>query len=76
LLGPLPKLNYSVIASTSVLCDHRALAYCRRQLVERACDLGGDAVIVETPEAKPTSTGTLSRNEVTQSGQVIRYTKQ
>lgn len=72
----LPKLNYSVIASTSVRCDYRALAYCKRQLVERACDLGGDAVIVEAAEAKPVPAGTMTRKDVTESGQVLRYTKQ
>jgi hypothetical protein len=69
----LPRLKYSVIASTMVRCDQRAIAYCRRQLAERACNLRGDAVIVDPPEARPVPTGTPRRDDVNLSGHVIKY---
>ena len=66
---------YTTIASISVSCYYGATSACKRRLVERACDLGGDAVILEATEAKPAPTGILPQKEVTQSGKVIRFDK-
>ena len=67
---------YSKLASISVSCYYAAQKTCERRLVERACDLGGDAVIAEPPESAPILAGkVMTRREATQSGQVIRFDK-
>lgn len=61
------------MAVISVVCYHGAFAACRRRLIERACKLGGDAVISSDSDAKALPTAHGQRSDVIMNGQVIRY---
>ncbi len=64
---------FTQVSVISVACYHGALSACRRRLIERACEVGGDAVISSDSEAKTLPMTHGQRLDVIMSGQVIRY---
>jgi hypothetical protein len=68
-----PARAYKTVASLSVTCHNGVNAACDRRLRERACELGGDALMLFESQSAPIPLGSARRTDIVRSGQVIRF---
>jgi hypothetical protein len=62
------------LANMSATCSPGSIELCERDLKERACALGADAVLMAEPEPGPNPAGGSRQSLVSRSGRAVRWT--
>jgi hypothetical protein len=74
--GATPGRPHKEVASLSATCSPGAIDVCERQMKERACELGADALVLAEPSAGPNPAGPSGQSLVSRNGRAIRWQPQ
>jgi hypothetical protein len=71
--GALPARPHKDVASLSATCYPGALELCEQRMKDRACELGGDALLLLESTAGPNPAGASRQSLVARSGRAVRW---
>jgi hypothetical protein len=71
--GSAPGRPHKEVASLSATCSPGAVDVCERQMKDRACELGADAILLAEPSAGPNPVGASGQTLVSRSSRAIRW---